>query len=177
MPLNGFDRLIMASKFPINENQIFFDNTQFSNLAIKILKKKIRKNHDALLKKFHTSSCFNEMVVDIEIKDESILNVISKCLDRESRKIFSMLDKPQTPLELLKKLKIPSTSLYRKINLLEKDGLITQTGVKKTNKSKATLYIKTFDNIIFQTGKKNSVILTIKHSALQNSIVYSVISI
>jgi hypothetical protein len=174
MTVNGFDRLILASKFSINEKQSINTNKKFSNSIIRI-KNEIQKNSANLLKSLqYTYSCFNrDEVVDIVLKDESILDLISNCLDCESRKILSILDTPQTPLELFNKLKIPTTSLYRKINRLEEDGLITQTGVQKINKSKAALYIKTFDNITLQIGKTSSLILTMKRSALANSIAYS----
>ncbi|MEM4250106.1 MAG: hypothetical protein QW395_07485, partial [Candidatus Nitrosotenuis sp.] len=110
----------------------------------------------------------------IMFKDESILDLISNCLDCESRRILTMLDTPQTPLELFNKLRIPTTSLYRKINRLQEDGLITHAGAQKINKSKSALYVKTFDNITVQFGKTNSLILTMKRSVLENSIAFSI---
>lgn len=174
MPINAFDRLIIASKFFNNEKQSLRKNKKHPNSIIQI-KSEIQKNPTSLLKNLHNAySCSNRAeVVDIVFKDESILDLISDCLDCESRRILTMLDTPQTPLELFNKLRIPTTSLYRKINRLEEDGLITHAGAQKINKSKSALYVKTFDNITVQFGKTNSLILTIKRSALENSIAFS----
>lgn len=175
MSINGFDRLILASRFSINDKQSLNKIKKFPSSVI-LIKTEIEKNTINLLKNSHDAYSYfdrNE-VVDIVLKDESILDLISNCLDCESRKILTMLDTPQTPLALFSKLKIPITSLYRKIKRLEEDGLITQTGIQKINKSKAILYMKTFDNIILQIGKTNSLILTIKRSDLENSIAYSI---
>ncbi|MEM3099658.1 MAG: hypothetical protein QXU32_13240 [Nitrososphaerales archaeon] len=174
MPINAFDRLIIASKFFNNEKQSLRNNKNYPNLVR--IKSEIQKNPTSLLKNLHNAySCSNhDEVVDIMFKDESILDLISNCLDCESRRILTMLDTPQTPLELFNKLRIPTTSLYRKINRLQEDGLITHAGAQKINKSKSALYVKTFDNITVQFGKTNSLILTMKRSVLENSIAFSI---
>jgi hypothetical protein len=175
MTINAFDRLIMASKFFNNEKQLLQKNKKYPNSIFRI-KSEIQKNSTYLLKNLHAySHSDHDEVVDIVLEDESILDLISDCLDCESIRILSILNTPQTPLDLSNKLKIPTTSLYRKINRLEEDGLITHTGVQKINKSKSSLYVKTFDNIIVQFGKTNSLILTIKRSILEDSIAYSII--
>lgn len=175
MQINSFDRLIIASsKFFNNEKHSLRKNKKYHNSILEI-KSEIQKNSETILKNLrdtHSYSNCNE-VVDIVLNDESILDLISDCLDFESRQILSMLDTPQTPLAIFNKLKIPTTSLYRKINRLQEDGLITRAGAQKINKSKSALYVKTFDNITVQIGKTNSLILTIKRSALENSIAYS----
>ncbi|HXG74212.1 MAG TPA: helix-turn-helix domain-containing protein [Candidatus Nitrosotenuis sp.] len=171
--MNAFDRLIIASKFFNNGKQSLKNKKNLNSIIQK--KFETQKNPTILMKNLHnTYSCSNhEEVVDIVLKDESILDLISNCLDSESRRILSMLDTPQTPLALFNKLKIPTTSLYRKINRLQEDGLITHAGAQKINKSKSTLYVKTFDNITMQFGKTDSLILTMKRSVLENSIAYS----
>ena len=121
-----------------------------------------------------TSSQFKQnQTVTIMIKEDAVVDLVSKDLDPESRKILGLLESPQTPLDIHEKSKIPITSLYRKINRLEKDGLIMQSGTKRMqNNSKAALYVKTFSNITIQVGAQNSVILTTQNSALENSIIY-----
>ncbi|HXG14103.1 MAG TPA: hypothetical protein VNK25_03135 [Candidatus Nitrosotenuis sp.] len=175
MSVNAFDRLIIASsKFFNNEKHPLWKNKKCPN-SVSQIKSEIQKNSETILKNLHDTYSYSnrDEVVDIVLNDESVLDLISDCLDCESRKILAMLDTPQTPQDLFNKLKIPTTSLYRKINRLQEDGLITRAGAQKINKSKSALYVKTFDNITVQFGKTNSLILTIKRSALENSIAYS----
>jgi hypothetical protein len=173
--INGFDRLIFASEFSKIENDITYNCQKISNHKLKTILTKLQNNPDFLVKLKETCSYFERgQIMEIEIKNDSIMNLISKDLDSESRMILSLLDAPQTPLEMFLKSKIPLTTLYRKINRLENDGLIISMGIKKSNKnSKATVYSKTFDTIIFQIGKQNTVILTVKNSILKNSVVYA----
>lgn len=174
--INGFDRLIFVSKFSRDENNVTYNWDEISNYRIKTILTKLQKNPNNFLRKLkQTCSYFkHDQVMHIEVKDDSIMNVISRDLDPESRKILSLLDVPRTPLDIFLKSKIPLTTLYRKINRLEEDGLIISTGIKKINKnSKSMVYEKTFDNITLYIGLKNIVILTVKNSILENSIVYT----
>ncbi len=174
--INGFDRLIFASEFSKNENNEWSDWYKISNHKIKIVLARLQKNPNNFLRELkQTCSYFkHDQIIRIEIKEDSIMNIISRDLDSESQKILSLLDIPQTPLDIFLKSRIPLTSLYRKINRLEKDGLIISVGVKKGIKnSRAMVYVKTFDAIIFHIGKQNTVILTVKNSILENSVVYT----
>jgi sugar-specific transcriptional regulator TrmB len=177
MDLNGFDRLILSSFFSKTEKQVDHADKRISNYAIKHNQTKsyLRNNYADLLKKLRqTSSHFSQnQTVTIMIKEDEVVDLISKDLDPESRKILRLLDSPQTPLGIHEKSKIPITSLYRKINRLENDGLIVQTGTKKLqNNSKAALYAKTFESIAIRIGAQNSVILTTQNSTLENSVAY-----
>lgn len=175
--INGFDRLIFASEFSKDKNNEVSDWYKISNHKMKIILAKLQKNPDFLKTFKDTCSYFkHDQVVHIETKEDSILNVIARDLDIENQKILSLLDTPQTPLDIFLKLKIPLTSLYRKINRLEKDGLIISVGIKKSNKnSKAMIYVKTFDTITFHIAKQNTLILIAKNSVLENSAVYTAI--
>jgi hypothetical protein len=168
----------MASFFSKNEKQPNHNDKRISNHMVKRdqhFQSYLRKNHSTLLKKLmQTSSQFRQnQTVTITIKEDAVVDLISKDLDPESRKILHLLEFPLTPLDIHERSKIPTTSLYRKINRLEKDGLIMQTGTKKVqNNSKAALYVKTFSSITIQLGAQNSVVLTTQNSALEDSIVY-----
>lgn len=118
----------------------------------------------------------NGQTLDIKITDENVMDVVSKDIDPQGRKLLSFLDSPKTPLDISYALKVPTTTLYRKLNQLNQDGFITQVGTKKTKNSKSNLYVKTFDRIILEVGRQNSVIITVKQSVLQNSVTYSTIS-
>lgn len=174
--INGFDRLIFTSVFSKDENHINYDWRQMPNHRVSKILTKLQKNPNNSLRKLKQRCSYfkHDQIISIKIKDDSIMNVISRDLDPESRKILSLLNTPQTPLDIFSQSKIPLTSLYRKINRLEDDGLIISAGVKKINKnSKSTVYVKTFDNIILHMGVENIVVLTIKNSVLENSLVYA----
>jgi hypothetical protein len=143
---------------------------------MRLILRELQKNPSNFLTKLkQTCSYFKHgQTIHIKIIEDSIMNVISKDLDLESRKILSMLDIPRTPLDMFLKSKIPLTTLYRKINRLEKDGLIISLGIKRINKnSKSMVYTKTFDAIVFHIGKQNAVILSVKNSALETSVIYA----
>jgi len=131
--INGFDRLIFVSKLSRDENDVTYNWHEISNYKIKTILTKLQKNPNSFLRKLkQTCSYFkHEQVMHIEVRDDSITDVISRALDPESQKILSSLDAPRTPLDIFLKSKIPLTTLYRKINRLEEEGLIIPTGIKK----------------------------------------------
>jgi hypothetical protein len=174
--INGFDRLIFTAVFSKDRNHVNYDWRQMPNYRASKILAKLQKNPNNLLRKLKQKCSYfkHDQIVSIKIKDDSVMNVISRDLDPESRKILSLLHIPQTPLDIFLQSKIPLTSLYRKINRLEDDGLIISAGIKRINKnSKSTIYVNTFDNIAFHVGVESTVILTIKNSVLENSLVYT----
>jgi len=86
----------------------------------------------------------------MEIEDQLVAELILKAFaDDDKKKILdSTLDKSKTPLEILDICKIPSTSGYRKINSLIRDGLLVPNGTfMARSKKEVRRYISALDNI------------------------------
>ena len=86
----------------------------------------------------------------MEIEDQLVAELILKAFaDDDKKKILdSTQDKSKTPIEILDICKIPSTSGYRKINSLIRDGLLIPNGTSMArSKKEVRRYISALDNI------------------------------
>ena len=97
-------------------------------------------------KKYDNNVDYDWMEIDDQLVAESILKAFA---DDDKKKILdSTQDKSKTPLEILDICKIPSTSGYRKINSLIRDGLLIPNGTFiARSKKEVRRYISALDNI------------------------------
>jgi len=86
----------------------------------------------------------------MEIEDQLVAELILKAFaDDDKKKILdSTQDKSKTPLEILDICKIPSTSGYRKIKSLIRDGLLVPNGTfLSRSKKQVRRYISALENL------------------------------
>jgi len=86
----------------------------------------------------------------MEIEDQLVAELILKAFaDDDKKKILdSTQDKSKTPLEILDICKIPSTSGYRKIKSLIRDGLLVPNGTfMARSKKEVRRYISALENL------------------------------
>ena len=86
----------------------------------------------------------------VKIEDQLVAQLILKAFaDDDKKKILdSTQDKSKTPLEILAICKIPSTSGYRKIKSLIRDGLLIPNGTFiARSKKEVRRYVSALDNI------------------------------
>ena len=97
-------------------------------------------------KKYGASPDYEWMKVEDQLVAELILKAFA---DDDKKKILdSTQDKSKTPIEILDICKIPSTSGYRKINSLIRDGLLIPNGTfMARSKKEVRRYISALDNI------------------------------
>lgn len=117
---------------------------------------------------------------EITILDESLKkSILEKLGDDESRRIIlATVGKEHTNSEVLESEKISTTSGYRKINVLIRDGFLIKSKSKliETRRS-VEQYITFYDKVLFEM-KKNNVILTIivSKKRMQSSSLFSILS-
>lgn len=99
----------------------------------------------------------------ITILDKSLKRKLMEILgDDESRKILtSMTDKSCSTSDVLRSQKIPTTSGYRKVNTLIRDGLLIQTRRKMIENRRPVDQYTTFYHKIFFEIKRNNVLVDI----------------
>ncbi|MCV0429993.1 transcriptional regulator [Nitrosopumilus sp.] len=121
----------------------------------------IKSKQDRIEKRFTIS--------DPEIS-QSILKAFSD--DEMSRILNSSIGEPWTISEILEKLDIPTTSGYRKINSLIKDGLLIKTGSELTSNNRVVeKYKSLFDNVNIDFNNKVTVHVQFTQEVIMNSTV------
>jgi len=86
----------------------------------------------------------------IKVEDQLVAELILKSFaDDDKKKILDVtLDKSRTPVEILDICKMPSTSGYRKIKSLIRDGLLVPNGTfLSRSKKQVRRYISALENI------------------------------
>ena len=104
---------------------------------------------------------------------EKILEMLG---DRDYRKILDMLiDKSMTPYEILKKVKIPQASTYRKIEILVNSGLLVEDSKVSGNSGRPAIKLTTLYRGLDLNVVKNRVTVQVKISRkmLEKSSVFS----
>ncbi len=112
------------------------------------------------------------------IEDQALSKIILESFGDDDKKLImnTLLDKSLIISEVLDRCKIPQTSVYRKINSLIQNGLLTTDGFITTNDGKkVNMYTSLFENLKIDI-EKNKVIVKVKlrKNALQNSSVVQV---
>jgi len=122
------------------ERELFLEHGMSIKLSIEHFEKFInvfKKNSNININKFE-KDCINKIIKIRKKDDKYLVNVIDSELvnsifeflgDSESRKIISiLLENEYTIPQILKELKIPKTSGYRKIEELLISGVLIETG-------------------------------------------------
>ena len=126
------------------------------------------ESNDLSLKKYLKKICNvkkskDGKLFEITILDESLKkSILEKLGDDESRRIIlATVGREHTNSEVLESEKISTTSGYRKINVLIRDGFLIRSKSKliETRRS-VEQYITFYDRIVFEM-KKNHLILTV----------------
>lgn len=142
--IENIDKLIDARKDLLGE----LDNSSLKKYLKKICD--IKKSKDGKL-------------YEITILDESLKkSILEKLGDDESRRIIlTTVGRAQTNSEVLESEKISTTSGYRKINVLIRDGFLIKSKSKLIETRRSVEQYVTFcDKVLFEM-KKNHLILTI----------------
>lgn len=141
---------------------------------------------NSLLKKYLKKICNvkkskDSKFYEITILDESLKkSILEKLGDDESRRIIlSTVGREHTNSEVLDAEKISTTSGYRKINVLIRDGILIKSKSKliETRRS-VEQYITFYDKIFFEM-KKDNVILTVvvNKKRMQSSSIFNLVHI
>lgn len=145
---------------PGSQKQTF---SMFSELARKSLSQKTF----SIVKK-------DDVSITIRINDTELTDkIIDVYLDKDSRIILYNLRSPMTITEIVKKSKLPQSSVYRKVEALVEQGLILFSGFNNDAKNgkrnhKRSLYEKTIHSISFNLKSNiHTTELVIKRHALQ----------
>ncbi|MBI5378253.1 MAG: helix-turn-helix transcriptional regulator [Thaumarchaeota archaeon] len=116
----------------------------------------------------------DDAFVTIRINDTELTDkIIDAYLDRDNRVILYNLGAPMTITEIVKKAKLPQSSVYRKVDALVGQGLILFSGFDKDAKNgkgnhKGSVYEKTVHSISFNLrSDTRTTELTVERRALQ----------
>lgn len=112
--------------------------------------------------------------ITIRINDTELTDkIIDVYLDKDNRIILYNLRSPMTITEIVKKSKLPQSSVYRKVDALVEQGLILFSGFDKDVKNgkgnhKGAVYEKTIHSISFNLkSDTHTTEITIERRALQ----------
>jgi DNA-binding transcriptional ArsR family regulator len=112
--------------------------------------------------------------ITIRINDTELTDkIIDAYLDKDNRIILYNLRSPMTITEIVKKSKLPQSSVYRKVDTLVKQGLILFSGFDKDTKNgkgnhKGSMYEKTVQSISFNLKSDiHTTELTVERRAIQ----------
>lgn len=121
----------------------------------------------SIIKKEDTSITIK--ISDTELTDK----IIDAYLDKDNRIILYNLRLPMTITEIVKKSKLPQSSVYRKVDTLVEQGLILFSGFDRNTKNgkgnhKGATYEKTIQSISFNLkSDTHTTEITIERRALQ----------
>jgi len=130
-----------------HENLDYSENSSFIAFTV------ARTNLRHIRSQFINTSKKYDRGVDYEwmlVEDQLVAKLILKAFaDDDKKKILdSTLDKSKTPLEILDICEIPSTSGYRKIKSLIRDGLLIPNGAfMARSKKEVKRYLSALENI------------------------------
>ncbi|WKT57226.1 helix-turn-helix domain-containing protein [Candidatus Nitrosotenuis chungbukensis] len=112
--------------------------------------------------------------ITIRINDAELTNkIIDAYLDKDNRVILYNLRTPMTITEIVKRSKLPQSSVYRKVDALVEQGLILFSGFDRDVKNgkgnhKGAVYEKTIHSISFNLkSDTHTTEITIEKHALQ----------
>jgi len=112
----------------------------------------------------------------VTLYDPKITEMVLEMLgDKDYRKILDMLiDKSLTPYEILKRVKIPQASAYRKIEALVNTGLLVEDGKIPGNRGRHAVKLTTLYRGLDMNIVKNRVTVQVKISRnmLQKSTIF-----
>ncbi len=132
-----------------------------------------------LVEKSHAESVFSivkkdDTSITIRINDTELTDkIIDAYLDKDNRIILYNLRSPMTITEIVKKSKLPQSSVYRKVDALVEQGLILFSGFDRDVKNgkgnhKGAAYEKTIHSISFNLkSDTRTTEITIERRALQ----------
>jgi len=116
----------------------------------------------------------DDAFITIRINDTELTDkIIDAYLDRDNRVILYNMRVPMTITEIIKKSKLPQSSVYRKVDALVEQGLILFSGFYNDVKNgkgnhKGSVYEKTVYSISFNLKSDiHTTELTIERRALQ----------
>lgn len=105
------------------------------------------------------------MVRDPFARDEPDLQVVLDALDDpDCRAIIEQLDDALTASELAERCDIPSSTLYRKLDLLSDASLIDEQTEIRSNGRHRTRYIRNFDTVNITCGDDRSLDVTVERA-------------
>ncbi len=115
-----------------------------------------------------------EMSITIKISDTELTDkIIDAYLDKDNRIILYNLRSPMTITEIVKRSKLPQSSVYRKVDALVELGLILFSGFDRDAKNgkgnhKGATYEKTINSISFNLKSDiHTTEITMEKRALQ----------
>ena len=112
----------------------------------------------------------NRFTISDPSMSQSILKAFSD--DEMSKILNASIGEPWTISEILEKLNIPTTSGYRKINLLIEQGLLVKSGHDfTTNRRTVDKYKSLFDNVNIDFNNKVTVNVQFTPEVIENSTV------
>ena len=141
-----------------HEHSDYLEKSSFMAFAVaKTNLRHIRNQFINTSKKYGSNADYEWMKVEDQLVAELILKSFA---DDDKKKILdATLDKSRTPIEILDICKIPSTSGYRKINSLIRDGLLIPNGTfMARSKKEVRRYISALDNIKIEICKGKLVV-------------------
>lgn len=116
----------------------------------------------------------DDTFVTIRINDTELTDkIIDSYLDKDNRIILYNMRSPMTITEIVKRAKLPQSSVYRKVDALVEQGLVLFSGFDKDVKNgkgnhKGSVYEKTVHSISFNLkSDKHTTELTVERHALQ----------
>ena len=112
----------------------------------------------------------------VQIQDAKLSKVfLESFADQDKNSIIaSVMDKPLTISDILKKSNIPQTSGYRKINFLINSGLLVPNGFELVHdRKKVTKYETIFENVKMDIDKKSIIVkIQLKKDLLDKSAIF-----
>ena len=134
---------------------------------ILIIKKIFGSGYKGLLKNILKDTCtikLNDKQMIIHDK-QIIKKIFEVTSDEDNRKILDLLiSRSLTTNEIIKKIELPPTSTYRKIELLTRTGLLVEIGKEQTEFGRPSSKLITVYHQFDVSVIKNKIFLTIKIS-------------
>ncbi|MFC7165601.1 ArsR/SmtB family transcription factor [Halospeciosus flavus] len=106
--------------------------------------------HAALGRNTHERVESDVPIPDLEPPIQDVLDALD---DEDCREILQVLDEPRPASEVTDHCDIPSSTTYRKLDLLSEAGLVVERTSLQDGYRQVTLYVRTFESVQVVAGE------------------------